>query len=344
MAEPKRTKAGTWRIRVYLGKDEHGKNIYHSITEKTKTAAKIKAKQIKDIVESEGKPLNITVGQAIDRYIELKSNILSPSTIKAYKAVRRNNFRLLMPVALLDLTRDKIQQAVNLESLTHSPKTVKNAHGLLTAALAVFRPELTIRTTLPKKIKKEKYIPSDEDVSRLLELTEGTCMYLPVLLAATLSLRRSEVCALSWDDVNFETNKITVRHGKVQNDKNQWIIKDPKTYTSYRTLSMPPILAAFLRQQKKEGKFIVTLSPGAISNRFLKIIQKNDFNKFTFHSLRHYNASVMLALNVPDKYAMERGGWATASVMKTIYQHTFDTESAKYDTMLAQHFNKLYHS
>lgn len=49
----------------------------------------------------------------------------------------------------------------------------------------------------------------------------------------------------------------------------------------------------------------------------------------------------MLALNMPDKYAMERGGWATMSVIKDRYQHTFSDEKLKHETLLNQHFDDL---
>ena len=335
---------GKWRIRVYLGKDENGKKVYKSVTAETKTAVKYKAQEIKDAVDKEKGLTYISVGDAIEKYINLKSNILSPSTIKAYKAIRRNNLQSIMDVPLYDLTNDKVQTAINIEAAIHSPKTVRNVHGLLSSTLGVYRPEFTLNTTLPQKKKQESYVPNTDDVSRLLLITEGTVMYIPILLAATLSLRRSEVCALTWNDVDFDTNKITVRHAKVKNYKNEWVIKDPKTYNSFRTLTMSPILALKLKEQPRDDVFITSLSPSAVTDRFDDIIKNNGFKKFTFHSLRHYNASVMLALNLPDKYAMERGGWASMKTMKNIYQHTFASEQTKYDKMLADYFNQFYHN
>lgn len=51
----------------------------------------------------------------------------------------------------------------------------------------------------------------------------------------------------------------------------------------------------------------------------------------TFHDLRHENASVMALLRIPNKYAMERGGWKTDNVMKKVYTHTFSEEREKVD-------------
>ena len=62
----------------------------------------------------------------------------------------------------------------------------------------------------------------------------------------------------------------------------------------------------------------------------------------TFHDLRHLNASVMLMLGVPDKYAMERGGWSTTSTLKSVYQETFSDERRAYDDRIDRYFSEIY--
>ncbi|MCR5706838.1 MAG: site-specific integrase, partial [Ruminococcus sp.] len=59
------------------------------------------------------------------------------------------------------------------------------------------------------------------------------------------------------------------------------------------------------------------------------------------HDLRHLNASIMLMLGVPDKYAMERGGWSTDNVLKSVYQQTFSSERRKIDKMIDGYFNGI---
>ena len=106
---------------------------------------------------------NITLGVAYDRYIESKNKTLSPATIREYKRQRERNLPTLMPLKLKDITCDMIQIAINEEASGKSPKTVRNIHGLLSAVLGVCRPDLQLNTTLPKKVRPELYIPSDED-------------------------------------------------------------------------------------------------------------------------------------------------------------------------------------
>ena len=72
-------------------------------------------------------------------------------------------------------------------------------------------------------------------------------------------------------------------------------------------------------------------------------MEKHDV-KMTFHDLRHLNASVMLALGVPDKYAMERGGWSTNSTLKAVYQHTFSDERKKVNDLVNNYFSEVVHT
>ena len=62
-----------------------------------------------------------------------------------------------------------------------------------------------------------------------------------------------------------------------------------------------------------------------------------------FHDLRHLNASVMLQLGIPDKYAMERGGWSTNQTLKNVYQHTFSAERQIVDDKIDQFFENIQH-
>lgn len=61
----------------------------------------------------------------------------------------------------------------------------------------------------------------------------------------------------------------------------------------------------------------------------------------TFHDLRHLNASVMAMLQIPDKYAQERGGWKTDHVMKKVYTHTFSRERIRVDNIIDDYFSKI---
>ncbi|MGB4093560.1 MAG: hypothetical protein WBK46_16695 [Ruminococcus flavefaciens] len=57
--------------------------------------------------------------------------------------------------------------------------------------------------------------------------------------------------------------------------------------------------------------------------------------------MRHIFASTAAMLNVPEKYAMEMGGWSTPDVYKNVYQETFDSERRKADSIIDEYWNKV---
>ena len=67
---------------------------------------------------------------------------------------------------------------------------------------------------------------------------------------------------------------------------------------------------------------------------------KNGYD-ITYHDLRHLNASVMLMLGVPDKYAMERGEWSTDNILKNVYQQTFSAERVRFDEIIDGYFSSV---
>ena len=91
---------------------------------------------------------------------------------------------------------------------------------------------------------------------------------------------------------------------------------------------MSNMLVEHLRGLERTGECILTVNPDALTNRFCKLRTKCGF-KFRFHDLRHYNASVMLAKNVPDKYAMKQLGHATTNMLQNVYQHLIKDKEAE---------------
>ena len=99
MATPKKLPSGSWRIQIYVGKDENGKKIIESITAPTKREVEEAARQ-RELEIAHGKTKkskDITVGDAIDNYINFRDSVLSPKTVKEYRGMRNNYCKELMP-------------------------------------------------------------------------------------------------------------------------------------------------------------------------------------------------------------------------------------------------------
>lgn len=164
--------------------------------------------------------------------------MLSPSTVREYKRTRARDMQNLMGIPLNKLTQELIQQEINREAKTHSPKSVRNMHGLLSATLDAYLPEFRLITTLPQRFKPKIYVPTDGDIKVIMAAAHGTDLYVPILLAAFGSLRRSEICGLSKADT--AENPIHVCNAMVQDDNGDWIIKPPKSYAGDRLVEFPP--------------------------------------------------------------------------------------------------------
>lgn len=337
MKIPKAVKlpSGSWYVNVMVG----GKRL--SITAPTKRDAEKEAAAIKSGAKAAQFSQSLSVTQALDRYIDSKSAVLSPATIAGYRRIQKN---LLGPIAgypLSNLTQEQVQRWVNqLAKQGKKPKTVSNAHGLLSAVIGAYRPEMVLRTTLPQKVKTEISIPTEAELSAIFDAAKGTKYELPIMLAVWLGLRASEIRGLKWEDIDGEY--ISVKRAIVQGEAGP-VEKGTKTFSGTRTIHLPPYLADLIQQQDHAHDHIVTLSGHAMYNGFERICQKAGVPHFRLHDLRHMNASVMLAAGIPNKYAQERIGHATDNMLKTVYQHTIQEEQKKYSEEIDQRFEALFH-
>ena len=335
MAKAKKLPSGNWRVQA--SKTINGKLVKKSFTADSKKEAEYMAAEWQIEIEEENAIENITLDQAYDKYIKMKNAVLSPSTIRGYKALKRNTFTEIMDLPILKLTSSMIQIEVNKLAIDSSPKYIRNAYGLLNAVLKVFRPDLTPNITLPQKNKPELYIPDDNDIKILLNAVKGKRIEIPILLAAFGPMRRSEICALTSDDI--DGNIITVSKSMVMGDDKKWHIKAPKTFSSYRSIEYPDFVIN--RLQGIQGS-LTDMTPTAITDAFQKVLKTIGLPSFRFHDLRHYAVSTLHAINVPDKYIMARGGWATNYTMNNVYNHILKSKSDELSQKITEHFETVY--
>ena len=163
-------------------------------------------------------------------------------------------------------------------------------------------------------------------------------MEIAVLLAAFGPMRRGEICALTSDDIHG--NIVNVNKSMVQGPDGAWYTKQPKTYSSYREIEYPPFV---IERMKGISGRIIKATPQQITNRFSRAIHFSGLPHFRFHDLRHYAASIMHAIGVPDQYILQRGGWASDNVMKSVYRNVIDMETAKQNKKILKHFEKVSH-
>ena len=283
MAKAKKLPSGSWRCQVYDYTDAAGKRHYRSFTADTRKGAEYQAAEYALNKKDKPKLPEYSLKTAIESYCSLKSNVLSPSTIREYRRMRDNYFCELADVQIKDICSENVQMWVNNFAANHSPKTVKNAYGLISAVLDAFAPDIRLRVTLPQKIQPDLYVPSDSDIKALLGYfsENDKDMEIAVYLAAFGTLRRSEVCALTADDV--KGNVISINKAMVDKGNSEWVIKTTKTISSTRTIEMPEFV---VRKFPRSGQ-IVGLNPDQVTRRFERAFKKLRISPFRFHDLRH---------------------------------------------------------
>lgn len=348
MATARKLPSGSWRCQVYSHTEtiinpdgtEKKKRVYRSFTSDIPgPKGKREAERLASIWaagKETASKTNKTLGEAYDEYIALRSTVLSPSTIKEYKSMRRSSFPKLMDQKVIAITQDMVQNAINREVLTKSPKSIRNIHGLLSAVLKHYRPEFALNTTLPQKVPPKIYIPSEEDVKRVIEQVRGTEMEIPVLLAAFGPMRRGEICAL--DSNHIKGNIVHVEYSLALDENNQWVKKSPKSTSSDRYIEYPDFV---IEKIKHISGNITDLTPSQVSNRFVKIVKRAGASKFRFHDLRHYCASIQHALGIPDAYIMARGGWKNDTVLKQVYRHALEDQQKEMNAIANDYFSEL---
>lgn len=339
MAKAKKLPSGNWRVQLFVGL-ENGKRKYKSFTAESKREAEYQASQYAVNRKSERNVMNITVGEAIKRYVDSKDGVISPATIRGYRSIQNNRLQELGRVKLKDLTNEAIQQQIRIETRDGSPKTVANAVGVLTAALKMFYPEFRVLVSMPQKKKRTPTVPVDNQIKDLLALAKGKDIELPIMLAAMGSLRAGEIAALIVEDITEEG--IRVNKDMVRDQHQKWVIKaTPKSKAGNRIAPLPDEVIQKLKDYakgKKNEDRIFNFTPESIYDRYKRLREKCGMDKCRFHDLRHYYASVAHFLGVPDQYIMLNGGWKDKGTLQQIYQHALPDREKEEAKKITGHF------
>lgn len=283
------------------------------------------------------KPENITLGQLADRFIESRSNLLSPSTIVGYKKIRKTALQDIIDYRIGLLTKHLYQKAINDYSVNRSYKTVLSAHSFFRKVLKENGINIAENIDLPPKEKKQIKVPTVDEVKLLFQYTKGTRLHLYCLFAVILGMRKSEIIAVQWKDIDIDKQTISINKARVKNTDKEYVLKQTKTFDSTRTLHLPSVVIEELGEVSEPEEFIIQDTPDALDSQYKRLQKKMNF-PYNFDSLRHFYASVMLMSGIPNKYSIDRMGHATENMLQRVYQHTFESKQQEYDVILDNFF------
>ncbi len=297
----------------------------------------------------------VSVGQFLDRWLEHIKPRVSPRTHERYgEIVRKNLNPLLGAVVLTKLRPIQISDAY-AKALSGgrrdgrgglSPSTVRYLHVILKASMGqAVRWQMLVRNPVdavdPPKIERSAMRTYDlAQTAELIDATRGTRMTITVILAVLCGLRRGEIAALRWRNINLGAAQLAVTESAEQTGAGVRY-KPPKSGRA-RTVALSARVVNELRshrvQQAQElltlgipltdDAFVVTqvdgrpLQPRTITHQWHLLLSKHKtLPRIRFHDLRHAHATHMLSSGVHPKIASERLGHSKVGITMDLYSH-----------------------
>lgn len=295
-------------------------------------------------------------------YVEIQCK---QTTAILYKRYINDHLKPILGMyKLKSLNPTILQEYLNKKSLNgYCKNTVSSFYGILSGALKyAVHPMQFLKENPMTYVKMPRYdvvrgaatdelkIISYDDFNRIIErFPRGSTFYIPLQIAFHTGLRASEVCGLTWDDIDLENktldvNKILIKIGP------EFIFGTPKTNSSYRKItigsSLINILKSNLLYQKEmkikygpwytDSKFICTKANGEkVTTESLKYLSKvvnYDLKiNFNFHSLRHTHATMLIEAGANMKDVQNRLGHSRLSTTMDTYAHV--TQQMKNETV-----------
>ena len=348
-------KDGRWEGRAVTGYDDKGLPKTKNVLAKTKSEC---VQKLKELSASIGKPEpaakpGMTLGQWLDHwYQSCKKSNLRPNTQMSYEQRIYNYIIPALGDTPLDkLTQNDLQQFYTdlkqngrIKNVGHygsglSDQTVRGCHTTLRSALEMAVSKKLIARNpadgcrLPPAKPREMQVLTPEEVQRLLiQAREDSCYELLLLEIAT-GLRRGELLALQWDDLNFKTGALRVER-QVHRAKGELIISQPKTKAANRTIILPAPLLSVLKEYRQQihsrwlfpspRKDDLPLDPASVRKHLTTILERAGCKHIRFHDLRHLFATMSLEHGMDIKTLSTVIGHVSSSTTLNIYAHVTD--------------------
>ena len=312
-------KDGRWEGRIVIGYDDNGYPKTKNVLAKTKKGCLEKLQKLKEEcggLKPEKVRSEMPFGDWLTYWYENHSKPkIRPTTQETYESrIRLHIIPEIGDIPLNKLTQNDLQQFYGRlkksgrkrftdkygEGL--SDRMVRMCHATCRSALekavqdGLIRVNPAIGCKLPPKKAQEMQVLTREELQRFLIQAKFEGYYEVFLLDLATGLRRGELMALQWDDLNFKTGVLNVNK-QVYNVRGQLQISTPKTKNSVRKIVLPPAVVAVLREYKKtvDSRWMFPspvkedcpITPGVVRRRLQFILEHAGCKHVRFHDLRH---------------------------------------------------------
>lgn len=293
-----------------------------------------------------------TVAQYLASWLEVKRTEVKASTWGGYEVIcRKHLVPVIGRVKLTALTAQHVQQVIaHVQNAGLSSTLASGVYGLLHQALsAAVRLGLTSRdvcaqVSRPRIAPRELRVMTRDEAQRFLAVSSEQTRLGPIYqLALSTGMRRGELLALRWREVDLEAGRLSVVASMIWK-QGAPRYTEPKTRRSRRQIALAPQMVAALREHRhRQRLWQVAAGPAWQGERYgdpvfsdelgFPLRQRRlqaDFKRWLvaagiaemrFHDLRHTCATLLLAQQVNPKIVSEMLGHATVSMTLDRYSH-----------------------
>jgi integrase len=289
-------------------------------------------------------------GQFLEHWLERvhKPTIRESSYIRYRTILDQHLLPALGPIQLQKLTPEHIEtlyERKQKEGL--SARTIRTLHVVLHRALetAVRRRYIARNVcddvSLPRLSRHEIRPLTGEQAHRLLASARGHRLECLLMVALATGMRRGELLALRWKDIDFERKSLSIRHTVNRFERRGYIETEPKTQSSRRNIILPSFVIEALKQHRvrqvearlkagtawQEHDLVFCnmygryMDPAGLRRLYKGLLKQAGLPDLRFHDLRHSAATILLSMGVPAKVIQELLGHSQISMTLGTYSH-----------------------
>ena len=365
-------KDGRWEGRVVIGRNEKGLPKTKNVLARTRRECQEKLKALRDSINSaepKQPKASMTFGAWLDHWYRSDCKpTISPKTQTDYEnRIYQHIIPEIGQIPLVKLTSGDLQQFYIrlkqggrlLQPERYGPglsdRMVKTCHVTCCTALdkAVSQGLLlknpAAACKAPATHPKEMQVLTQEEMQRLLIQAKENDCYELLLLELTTGLRRGELLALQWDDLDFQTGELYIQR-QVQRIRGELTVTQPKTRSSSRSIILPPPILDILKNCRQHTgsrwmfpsprKEDSPRDPAAVRKKLSTILERAGCKHVRFHDLRHTFATNALEHGMDVKTLSAIIGHVSSATTLNVYAHVTDgmrqSAAAKIDRAIAK--------
>ncbi|WP_264775305.1 tyrosine-type recombinase/integrase [Deinococcus aetherius] len=356
-------KITAWRGLASYQDPETGKQRRKSVTRKTRAAAVTALRALiatlPKAARASRRKLEVTalppatdeasVLAFLHRWLAFKAREVRPTTLRSYTHTLCHIAPHLGHVPLADLTALHVEDAVS--ALLAGGRSLKTAASSLHTLRMALRQGVrwgVLERNVAEQVRRlrtptmELKVWTPQQARDFLTVAETHRLYPLFALALSTGMRKGELLGARWEDLNMERGELAVRVGLIRGSTGEWVLGEPKTRASRRTLMLAPDLLEILGRHEREQRAWhgrlgpeaplftraggANLDPSNVSRVFRMLMRQAGVPRLRFHDLRHTAASLMVRRGVSAKLVSDRLGHADVAFTLRVYTHLYDDQ------------------